>query len=266
MHPAPGRRRRMRRWVRCWQGIGAVLAAIPAVGAPSQALTAAVTATPAVCVGDCNDDGVVTVGELITGVTILLGNAAVTTCSGFDLGGEDTVTVSDLVAAVNNLLFGCWGVPPSVPSTPTHTPPSAAGTATATPSLSRTPTPTRTQTPTPTPPNSVCGGFVSTLPVLCNLVVVPNPVSRSGTIAYQFGVSDLNGDINEICLVLTYPLLEPEESCAAVSPTNRVINSIEMTNPVAASPLLFGTYQAQMQASDAAGHLSNIITATFQVQ
>ncbi len=256
----------MRRWARCWQGIAAVLAAIPVAGAPSQALTAAVTPTPAVCVGDCNDDGVVTVGELIAGVTILLGNAAVSTCPVFERDGGGTVTVSDLVAAVNNLLFGCWVVPPTVPSTPIHSQPPTGGTATATPSLSRTPTPTRTQTPTPTPPVSVCGGFVSTLPALCNLVVVPNPVSRSGTIAYQFGVSDLNGDINKICLVLSYPLLEPEQSCVAVAPTNHVINSIETTTPVAASPLLFGTYQAQMQASDAAGHLSNIITATFQVQ
>jgi hypothetical protein len=113
---------------------------------------------------------------------------------------------------------------------------------------------------------SVCGGFVSTLPVLCNLVVVPNPVSRSGTIAYRFGVSDLDGDINGICLVLTYPPLEPQQSCAAVVPTHRLINSIEMTTAVAASPLLYGTYQAQMQVSDTARHLSNIITATFQVQ
>lgn len=35
---------------------------------------------------------------------------------------------------------------------------------------------------------------------------------------------------------------------------------------VAASVLQFGTYQAAVQAFDAAGHQSNVITATFQVQ
>jgi hypothetical protein len=63
-----------------------------------------------------------------------------------------------------------------------------------------------------------------------------------------------------------YPPLEPETSCTRLVPVNQVINAIETTTPVSASPLLFGTYNAAVQAFDTAGNRSNIITATFQVQ
>ena len=154
---------------------------------------------------------------------------------------------------------------------PSDTPlPADTATLSATPSATPTPTrvPTNTQaaTATATVPISVCGGLVSSLPVVCNLTVIPNPVSRSGTIAFRFGISDLDGDINRVCLQLTYPPLEPQTTCTQIVPGNRLINAIQTTTPVAASVLQFGTYEAAVQASDAAGHLSNIITAAFQVQ
>jgi len=148
-------------------------------------------------------------------------------------------------------------------STDTATPPVVD---TPTPSPTRTAVPTKTQTRTPTIPLSVCGGQVSALPVVCNLTVIPNPVSRAGTIAFRFGVSDLDGNINQICIQIVLPPLEPQTTCTAFTPVNRLINAIQTTTPVSASPLLFGTYNAAVQASDAAGNRSNVSTATFQVQ
>ena len=282
----------MRRFAIGGLGIGLLALCGPALAAPPLE-TALPTATPTasptatanptatVCVGDCNDSGVVTVNELITGVNIALGTAPVTACPAFDPDGEGAVGINDLIAAVNNLLYGCGVTPPTQPPTatatatpsPSATPP-AADTATSTPidtaTASRTPTRTatitRTATATRTIPASVCGGFVAPLPVLCNLTVIPNPVSRSGTIAFRFGVSDLDGDLDRLCIELTHPPLEPQTSCTVLVPVNRVINSIQTTTPVSASPLLFGTYNAAMRVFDTEGNPSNIITATFQVQ
>ena len=69
--------------------------------------TPTATPTPILCVGDCNADGAVTVDELVKGVTIALGTAALSTCPQFDLDGSETVTVDELIRAVNRALDGC---------------------------------------------------------------------------------------------------------------------------------------------------------------
>lgn len=81
--------------------------------AAGAALLLAVTATTAVaaptrpCVGDCNADRVVTINELIRGVSIALGDS-VSTCPAFDVSGDGTVTINELVAGVNAALRGCF--------------------------------------------------------------------------------------------------------------------------------------------------------------
>jgi len=69
--------------------------------------TPTVSPTPIACVGDCNHNGIVTVDELIRGVNIALGNAAVSICPEFDRDGSQTVTINELIAAVNAALNGC---------------------------------------------------------------------------------------------------------------------------------------------------------------
>jgi hypothetical protein len=81
------------------------------------ALAAAVTVAPLpathgavaslACVGDCNSDGSVTIGELITGVNIALGTARLDTCALFDSNNDQGVAVDELLAGVNAALFGC---------------------------------------------------------------------------------------------------------------------------------------------------------------
>jgi YVTN family beta-propeller protein len=61
------------------------------------------------CVGDCNGDGAVSINELITGVSIALGQTAVTACSAIDSNADGTVTIDELIAAVDAALSGCGG-------------------------------------------------------------------------------------------------------------------------------------------------------------
>lgn len=49
----------------------------------------------AVCVGDCNTSGEVTVDELITGVNIVLGSVSPDRCEAFDSSADGVVTVDE---------------------------------------------------------------------------------------------------------------------------------------------------------------------------
>lgn len=55
-------------------------------------------------VGDCNGNGVVTVDDLIKGVSIALGANPLSTCPSFDPNGNGAVTVDELVRAVASAL------------------------------------------------------------------------------------------------------------------------------------------------------------------
>jgi hypothetical protein len=57
-----------------------------------------------ICIGDCTDDGMVTIDEVIVLVNIALGEQPLSVCA---TGHGATVTVVDLVTAVNNALSGC---------------------------------------------------------------------------------------------------------------------------------------------------------------
>src|SRR6266849_417588 len=60
-----------------------------------------------ICVGDCNGDQSVTVDELVTGINIALDRLPLDRCASIDPGGDHTVDVAEVVAAVNNALAGC---------------------------------------------------------------------------------------------------------------------------------------------------------------
>jgi hypothetical protein len=60
-------------------------------------------------VGDCSQDGAVTVGDLLKGINIALGTLSLGQCSCFDMNGDSAVTVDELLVAVNNALNGCSG-------------------------------------------------------------------------------------------------------------------------------------------------------------
>ncbi len=60
----------------------------------------------AVAVGDCNEDGEVTVDELIRGVTIALGELPLADCPALDGDADDRATIDELIRAVNDVLNG----------------------------------------------------------------------------------------------------------------------------------------------------------------
>ncbi|MGH7786383.1 MAG: YncE family protein [Candidatus Binatia bacterium] len=80
-------------------------------------LFAALVAAPApaqqTCLGDCNGSFIIEINELIRGVNISLGNAAVDTCPAFDADGTGLVEIYELIAAVRNSLNGCAAGTPS---------------------------------------------------------------------------------------------------------------------------------------------------------
>jgi hypothetical protein len=60
-----------------------------------------------VCAGDCDDDGQVVIGELVTSVNIALERASLEQCYEVDTDESGAVEVSELTTAVNRLLQGC---------------------------------------------------------------------------------------------------------------------------------------------------------------
>jgi hypothetical protein len=59
------------------------------------------------CAGDCSGDRIVSVDELVSGVNIALGNSPVGVCPAFDSNRSDTVSINELLGAVNAALNGC---------------------------------------------------------------------------------------------------------------------------------------------------------------
>ena len=60
-----------------------------------------------VCSGDCGADGVVAVNELILAVNIASGELPLEACLAADANRNETVTIGDLIVAVNHALSGC---------------------------------------------------------------------------------------------------------------------------------------------------------------
>ncbi len=80
------------------------------------------------CVGDCDDNGVVSFDDIATAVRIALDDPDAPPCTSTDINGDIAITIEELVVAAHNGGAVC---PPE--STPTHT-------IAATPTLTRTPT------------------------------------------------------------------------------------------------------------------------------
>jgi hypothetical protein len=65
------------------------------------------TLAPVACVGDCNDDGQVTVDELLLGVELALTAASSEQCRAFDVNDDDRVGIEELVAAARAMVRTC---------------------------------------------------------------------------------------------------------------------------------------------------------------
>jgi hypothetical protein len=90
---------------------------------PTMTPTASPTPTPTrepptLCVGDCNEDGTVSIDELITAVNLVLDPSDPSLCRSFDPNGDGVITIAELIQMVNSALDGCDAGP-----TPTATRP-----------------------------------------------------------------------------------------------------------------------------------------------
>jgi hypothetical protein len=68
-----------------------------------------VSVEPRSCPGDCNEDGIVTLGEVVTGVGIALGDSPTSRCPLLDMNGDDSASVTELIEAVHAELGDCAG-------------------------------------------------------------------------------------------------------------------------------------------------------------
>jgi hypothetical protein len=69
--------------------------------------SASVTPTQAICPGDCNGDGFVTVNELVTAVDIGLEHQPMDVCSALDTDSNGEASINELIGAVESALEGC---------------------------------------------------------------------------------------------------------------------------------------------------------------
>jgi hypothetical protein len=129
---------------------------------------------PDVCGGDCNDDRVVTVDELVLGIDIMLGRLTLLQCLVFDVSEDGHVSVDELLIAVDNAMQGC---PPSL-ATPT---PTATATQTSIPPQSPTPSatlsPTADGTATPTSQPTATQTFPPTVTATPSPPGMPTPTN-----------------------------------------------------------------------------------------
>ena len=76
-----------------------------ALSVPGYAQAAADVPTPPLCIGDCDNDGAVTIDELIVGVAMALGEDVPGACMAFCFTLEPDITC--LERAINAALDGC---------------------------------------------------------------------------------------------------------------------------------------------------------------
>jgi hypothetical protein len=160
-----------------------VLAAFAFCAAP------VVTAAQSACIGDCGDDGEVTIDEIIRGVAIALDTLPLAECAVLDADGNGEVTVDELIRAVNNALTGC----PPTPTPTTFIPaPSFTSSPTLTPTLPATTTPTPTATPTlPLPSPSATS---TTLPT-ATATAVHTPIEGISVASRAAAIIDTSTDV-----------------------------------------------------------------------
>lgn len=89
-------------------------------GGPGIIASAPFTVLP-FCRGDCDDNGAVTIDELLRGIAIALGRHDAGTCPLLDTDRNGVIVVEELVGAVGTALTGCL-VPFIATATPTPTP------------------------------------------------------------------------------------------------------------------------------------------------
>lgn len=77
------------------------------VGTPREMVVDVEGPPPPACAGDCNEDGAVTVDEVVLAVRAALGETSAAACPAADGNGDGEVTIDEILAAVVAALDGC---------------------------------------------------------------------------------------------------------------------------------------------------------------
>lgn len=113
------------------------------------------------------------------------------------------------------------------------------------------------------PSSGVCGGPITSTPVICNIALVPDPARLSEPISVVFSLSDLEGDIVQLCGGFGPLGSTPELECFAFEPGPGILDGDVTFGPLGTPPA--GDYVGRLQVLDAAGNASNIGSANFSV-
>lgn len=268
----------MRLWMWSWILVAAITALDASAGEPPLATaTPTVQPTPVRCVADCNGNNLIAIDEVVRSVAISLEQQPLSNCPRADGNGNGRVSVEELVRAVLNNLYGCGGLPPptftrTITPTPTATAPATATptvtatrTSTRTPTTSPTATLTRTASPTRTPPSSVCGGPITSVPEICDVSVIPNPVPLFGSFRVRFCLSDLEGDIVQACFGIRTSSQPPLPVCEPVTGGGALVNGCFESN-TRSSTEPAGSYTLLLLFDDRGGNRSNTVEAGFTIR
>ncbi len=128
-----------------------------------------------------------------------------------------------------------------------------------------TPTP-RSPTPRPTVGGtSVCGGSITSAPKVCNLE--PHDAGVSGGVRYltfSFCLSDLEGDITQLCTGVSVNGSSPAITCGPIAPGSATVNACTTTGAIAIGPVgIVRQYTFAFNVGDSAGHISNNASTSF---
>lgn len=199
------------------------------------------------CAGDCNDDGMVTVDEILTMVNISLGSQSVGACRAGDANGDGEVTVDEILTAVNNSLASCPAPPTATatrPPEPTATQPPVEPTATATePPVEPTATATRTSTEAPPTATATAGNVPTPVGEGVRAAITSAAIAADGTVTAVFSLTDPDGrplipqtaatqDPNRARVRLTIAHLESYNAGGELNASfTRYVNDINRTRP-----------------------------------
>lgn len=113
---------------------------------------------------------------------------------------------------------------------------------------------------------SVCGGPITSAPQLCDLTVTPRITTAFGTIRISFALSDLEGDLAQICGALALARdPQPELACDPLPAANETVNAVLQLDPIQLMGARNGSYVLYLQVRDAQGRRSAVVSATFTV-
>ena len=199
------------------------------------------------CAGDCDGDGILDVAEIVTAVSIALGEASTAFCLAADHDADGRVTVDEILRGVIGALHGCDSEPS--PSPEDTTTPTLAPSTSTTPAPSETPmppvvspstSPTATRTPTSIMPNPTstivdCGARAPVVSPLPAPVTDQPTVTLTGTVYVHGPYSRLRvcgADCSEQALGSQHPAVQQFSITAALRPNDTTELELCTLNPI----------------------------------